>query len=110
SLVLLWRHLSYFINASADDDSAGNIYGLGNGYGGSNAANRLLSSVSQLSPQERDMLKTDASITLPPILATLSEIKLTADEFSNASTHSRFMQMLIRRIKDLVLRDASISS
>ncbi|KAJ2665374.1 hypothetical protein IWW48_000263 [Coemansia sp. RSA 1200] len=110
SLVLLWRHLSYFINASADDDNAGNIYGLGNGYGGSNAANRLLSSMSQLSPQERDMLKTDASITLPPIFATLSEIKLTTDDFTNASTHTRFMQMLIRRIKDLVLRDASVSS
>ncbi|KAJ2889795.1 hypothetical protein GGI21_006428 [Coemansia aciculifera] len=80
ALVLLWRHLSLFI-----------------GGGGS---------VLLLEEQEREMLRSDASIALPPILALLSELKV--DEFGKASaTHVSFIQMLVRRIKDLVLRDGN---
>ncbi|KAJ1666896.1 hypothetical protein EV178_001810 [Coemansia sp. RSA 1646] len=110
ALVLLWRHLSYFITANADNSDSSNVYGLGSAYGSSSTMNRLPSTMSLPSPQERDMLKSDASITLPPIFATLSEIKLTTDEFANASTHTSFIQMLVRRIKDLVLRDISVTS
>ncbi|KAJ2559020.1 hypothetical protein EV175_000527 [Coemansia sp. RSA 1933] len=113
ALVLLWRHLSYFITVSADGGDSGSGFGFGAGgaYGtASSASNRLSSAMALPSVQERDMLKSDASITLPPIFATLSEMKLTTDEFANASTHTSFIQMLVRRIKDLVLRDVSVTS
>ncbi|KAJ2554586.1 hypothetical protein IWW35_001200 [Coemansia sp. RSA 1878] len=92
ALVLLWRHLSFFISVDTAEDS----------YGG-----RATGSMALPSAMERDTLRTDASISLPPLLVSLSELKLTNDEFENAATHSSFIQMLVRRIKDLVLRDTS---
>ncbi|KAJ1796882.1 hypothetical protein LPJ59_003480, partial [Coemansia sp. RSA 2399] len=47
ALVLLWRHLSYFINTNADNGDLGNGYALGGGaYGGHSGGNRLSSSMS----------------------------------------------------------------
>ncbi|KAJ2355950.1 hypothetical protein GGF43_002377 [Coemansia sp. RSA 2618] len=92
ALVLLWRHLSFFVTVDTADDSYGS---------------RTAGSMALPSAVERDTLRTDASISLPPLLASLSELKLTGDDFVNAATHSSFIQMLVRRIKDLVLRDTS---
>ncbi|KAJ2747947.1 hypothetical protein GGI20_000034 [Coemansia sp. BCRC 34301] len=89
ALVLLWRHLSFYINTPSSNDAA----------------------VMMLSHQEREVLRSDASIALPPLLALLADLKLEQDESTNsssASTHMSFIQMLVRRIKDLVLRDLSI--
>ncbi|KAJ1826329.1 hypothetical protein LPJ56_002232, partial [Coemansia sp. RSA 2599] len=101
ALVLLWRHFSFFTSQSAAD--ASDLYSAG-----------PVSSRPQPSPmtapseQEREMLKSDASISLPPLLASLSELQFTNDEVPNAATHTSFIQMLVRRIKDLVLRDGSV--
>ncbi|KAJ2807698.1 hypothetical protein H4R20_001179, partial [Coemansia guatemalensis] len=99
ALVLLWRHLSFFVASETAEDS---YHGVSNGKN-----TRLPASLALPSSQERESLRSDASIALPPLLTLLSEIKLT-DEFSNAATHTSFIQMLVRRIKDLVLRDVSV--
>ncbi|KAI8324669.1 hypothetical protein GQ54DRAFT_309032 [Martensiomyces pterosporus] len=105
ALVLLWRHLAYF-TSSTNVQSAASDSGL---YGSAGApASRLPTSMAMPSAQEQEVLKSDASIALPPLLASLSELKLTAEEFASASTHTSFIQMLVRRIKDLVLRDVSV--
>ncbi|KAI9502794.1 hypothetical protein BX070DRAFT_152739 [Coemansia spiralis] len=107
ALVLLWRHLSFFLAANVDASaSSGDLYGP-TSFGGM-SGNRLPSALAMPSAQERDVLKSDASITLPPIFTNLSEMKLTVDDFASASTHTSFILMLVRRIKDLVLRDVSI--
>ncbi|KAJ2077853.1 hypothetical protein H4R24_004871 [Coemansia sp. RSA 988] len=100
ALVLLWRHLSFFVASDVVEDS---YHGVG---GGKNT--RLPASLALPSSQERESLRSDASIALPPLFTLLSEIKLT-DEFANAGTHISFIQMLVRRIKDLVLRDVSVA-
>ncbi|KAJ2617293.1 hypothetical protein H4S08_000394 [Coemansia sp. RSA 1365] len=99
ALVLLWRHLSFFVASETVEDSY---------LSGSSSKNtRLPASFALPSLQERESLRSDASIALPPLLTLLSEIKLT-DEFASAATHTSFIQMLVRRIKDLVLRDVSV--
>ncbi|KAJ2000610.1 hypothetical protein GGI04_004083 [Coemansia thaxteri] len=95
ALVLLWRHLAFFISPVSPDQEAAVA-----------ASARLMATVMP-SAQERDSLRTDASIALPPLLSLLADLGLTADELPTAATHSSFIQMLVRRIKDLVLRDAS---
>ncbi|KAJ2063225.1 hypothetical protein GGI17_001836 [Coemansia sp. S146] len=87
ALVLLWRHLSFFISTESTEQQAGR------------------GSLSMPSQQERDTLRSDASIELPPLLTLLAGLKLSQEDFSTASTHMSFIQMLIRRVKDLVLRD-----
>ncbi|KAJ2312061.1 hypothetical protein IWW54_002304, partial [Coemansia sp. RSA 2705] len=94
ALVLLWRHLSFFATVELPDDAY---------------ATRARGAMALPSAHERDTLRTDASITLPPLLSTLADLKLTSDDFANAATHTSFIQMLVRRIKDLVLRDFSIA-
>ncbi|KAJ2839820.1 hypothetical protein FBU31_000624 [Coemansia sp. 'formosensis'] len=86
ALVLLWRHLAFFINVEAE----------------------LPARASMPSQQERATLRDDAAITLPPLLTLLADLKLLQDEFASAATHMSFIQMLVRRIKDLVLRDPSM--
>ncbi|KAJ2753273.1 hypothetical protein GGI19_003246 [Coemansia pectinata] len=87
ALVLLWRHLSFFISTESTEQQAGR------------------GSLSMPSQQERDTLRSDASIELPPLLTLLAGLKLSQEDFSTASTHMSFIQMLVRRVKDLVLRD-----
>lgn len=94
-LVLLWRHLAYYAASSMDSQQPVTMPSSG--------TNGLPTA------QERDILRSDASITLPPLLTSLSEMNLSSDEFASAATHTSFLQMLIRRIKDLVLRDLSIA-
>ncbi|KAJ2852572.1 hypothetical protein IWW36_000201 [Coemansia brasiliensis] len=98
ALVLLWRHLSFFITSDIVDDAS---------YAGSRVSGNVGGSMAMPSLAERDTLRTDASISLPPLLSSLSDLKLTTDELPNYSTHTSFIQMLVRRIKDLVLRDIS---
>ncbi|KAJ2493830.1 hypothetical protein IWW37_000216 [Coemansia sp. RSA 2050] len=90
ALVLLWRHLSFFINTESNELQAGR------------------GSLAMPSQQERDMLRADAYIELPPLLTLLADLKLTQDEFAAAPTHMSFIQMLVRRIKDLVSRDVAM--
>ncbi|KAJ2683006.1 hypothetical protein IWW39_005733, partial [Coemansia spiralis] len=90
ALVLLWRHLSFFINTESNELQAGR------------------GSLAMPSQQERDMLRADAYIELPPLLTLLADLKLTQDEFATAPTHMSFIQMLVRRIKDLVSRDVAM--
>ncbi|KAJ2600635.1 hypothetical protein H4R99_003262 [Coemansia sp. RSA 1722] len=100
ALVLLWRHISFFTsNLNADSDD---LYATGPA-----SSRHQPSPMTIPSAQEREMLKSDASITLPPLLASLSELQFTNDEVPNAATHTSFVQMLVRRIKELVLRDGS---
>ncbi|KAJ1966058.1 hypothetical protein GGI12_000323 [Dipsacomyces acuminosporus] len=105
ALVLLWRHLAYFTSSANINGavSGGDLY-ASNGA----STSKLPTSMAMPSAQEQEVLKSDASIALPPLLTSLSELKLTADEFATASTHNSFVQMLVRRIKDLVLRDTSV--
>ncbi|KAJ1871815.1 hypothetical protein LPJ55_003575 [Coemansia sp. RSA 990] len=96
ALVLLWRHLSFFIASdTVDVPAASRTHGSAG------------ASMAMPSAADRDTLRTDASISLPPLLSSLSDLKLSADELPNSSTHMSFIQMLLRRIKDLVLRDMS---
>ncbi|KAJ2781608.1 hypothetical protein GGI15_003172 [Coemansia interrupta] len=100
ALVLLWRHLSFFTSGMNDTvDSAHSPFDGGR-------AQPSLMAVP--SAAERETLRSDASISLPPLLASLSELKFSDDELANAATHTSFVQMLVRRIKDMVLRDGSV--
>ncbi|KAJ2692993.1 hypothetical protein H4R19_006066, partial [Coemansia spiralis] len=90
ALVLLWRHLSYYVADMPD------------------AAGRHLSATTMPSVHEREALKSDAAIALPSLLTSLAELRLTKDEVANTASHTSFIQMLARRIKDLVLRDVSV--
>ncbi|KAJ2372153.1 hypothetical protein GGI05_007684, partial [Coemansia sp. RSA 2603] len=100
ALVLLWRHLSFFTSGANDEaDSTNSPFG-------SSRAQPSLMAIPLAS--ERETLRSDASISLPPLLSSLSELKFSNDELANAPTHTSFVQMLVRRIKDLVLRDGSV--
>ncbi|KAJ2321133.1 hypothetical protein GGI00_006111, partial [Coemansia sp. RSA 2681] len=100
ALVLLWRHLSFFIGGSTSSSSPD----LSSSLSSRNATTGQ--SMLHLSQQEREILRSDASIALPPLLAQLSDLKLEQDVFAtSANTHMSFIQMLVRRTKDLVLRD-----
>ncbi|KAI7829197.1 hypothetical protein BX661DRAFT_197974 [Kickxella alabastrina] len=102
ALVLFWRHLSFFMGGGAAAVSNGGecVYG---------SVGRAQSSIVVVPTlQERELLRSDVSITLPPLLTLLSELKLSNDEVANAATHMSFVQMLVRRIKDLVLREGSV--
>ncbi|KAJ2723881.1 hypothetical protein GGI07_002344 [Coemansia sp. Benny D115] len=105
AIVLIWRHLSFF-TSSVVADASDSLYGVGSsGMAGGRAKT---SSMAIPTPQEREVLKSDASITLPSLLTLLSELKLTNDEVPNAATHMSFVQMVVRRLKDLILRDGSM--
>ncbi|KAJ1727547.1 hypothetical protein LPJ61_004513, partial [Coemansia biformis] len=90
ALVLLWRHLSFYISDTTD------------------ATGSTPSAMALSSANERETLKSDASITLPSLLTSLADLRLTKDELANPASHMSFIQMLARRIKDLVLRDMSV--
>ncbi|KAJ2501865.1 hypothetical protein IWW47_003066, partial [Coemansia sp. RSA 2052] len=101
ALVLLWRHLSFFIGGSTSSSSPDLSLSSSSSRNATTGQSML-----QLSQQEREILRSDASIALPPLLAQLSDLKLEQDVFAtSANTHMSFIQMLVRRTKDLVLRD-----
>ncbi|KAJ1935592.1 hypothetical protein EC988_008436 [Linderina pennispora] len=103
ALVLMWRHLVYFTNSAAAAANDGSAV-----YASSYApSSRLPTQMNMPTLQEQDMLRAAASIQLPPLLSQLSEFKLTEQELVAASGHNTFIQMLVRNMRDLILRDGS---
>ncbi|KAJ1945731.1 hypothetical protein FBU59_002226, partial [Linderina macrospora] len=105
ALVLVWRHLAYFTNATAAAAAANDGSAMySSGYAPNN---RLPTQMNMPTMQEQDMLRAAIAIQLPPLLSQLAEFKLTEQDLATAATHNSFIQMLVRQMKQLVLSDNS---
>ncbi|KAJ1674555.1 hypothetical protein EV182_003043 [Spiromyces aspiralis] len=119
--LLLWRHLDAFLEPVGGDSWAERPAesGFASDYQHQQQRPRYLGGMPEPSLQEREALHSDAIITLPSLLNSLSNINFdiptaTDEKLQAASVtslqdnnQSALLRMLVRRIKDMVLRDES---
>ncbi|KAJ1921949.1 hypothetical protein H4219_000296 [Mycoemilia scoparia] len=107
STLLLWRHVDSFLNASSFE---GNDVRQTNGFSSFSQRDRYVGGMPVPSYRDRETLLSDATIVLPPLLNSLSQLvenPVTKTSLSerNAGDQVALMRMLIRQIKDMILRD-----
>ncbi|KAJ3077070.1 hypothetical protein HK102_005296 [Quaeritorhiza haematococci] len=92
-LLLLWRHLDFYLHRLRASGARQSSLSTAGG----TAADAI-----DAGRMDVENLRTDVATTLLPIVGKLVAIELPKDVIGNVSARSAFIQMLIRRIRELI--------